>query len=174
MQSIAEDPLVAKERVLGAALLMIAGLLLPLTSSDLANTPDNPISCTTSAASGLRGLDRWHNDPRAPADCSVVQHTAAVGAVAVDTEVHILPTTNALAAVFDSSPLTVAEAAETTAVDNQVDPAKLQWQTQRHLQPLATGEPTTSRALVVEDRVEEQLVELFGVLHLWNVSAAFE
>jgi hypothetical protein len=32
MQAIAKDPLVAKERVLGAGLLMIAGLLLPLTS----------------------------------------------------------------------------------------------------------------------------------------------
>jgi hypothetical protein len=56
----------------------------------------------------------------------ISQSPADDHATAVDTEVHILPTTNALAAVFDSSPLTVAEAAETTAVDNQVDPAKLQ------------------------------------------------
>ncbi len=78
MQAIAKDPLVAKERVLGAGLLMIAGLLLPLTSSDLANTKDNPISRTTSTASGLRGLDRWHNDLRAPADCSVLPRSESV------------------------------------------------------------------------------------------------
>jgi hypothetical protein len=133
MQPIAKDPLVAHERVLTTRLLVIARLLLPLASPDLANTPDNPISRTTSTASGFRGLDRRHNDLRAPADCSVIQRTAVVGtvaddstdlawhaidevhanaavintrigqspaddyAIAVDTEVQLLPTTNAIA-----------------------------------------------------------------------------
>ena len=39
MQAIAKDPLVAKERVLGAGLLMIAGLLLPLTSITKSSRP---------------------------------------------------------------------------------------------------------------------------------------
>ncbi|MFT4516419.1 MAG: hypothetical protein ACI91B_005143, partial [Planctomycetota bacterium] len=98
----------------------------------LANTPENPISRTTSTASDLRSPDRRHNDLRAPADCSFIQRTALVGtvaddstdlaldaidevhadvavintrinqsltddhAIAVDTEVQLLPTTNAL------------------------------------------------------------------------------
>jgi hypothetical protein len=141
MQSIAKDLLVAKERVLGAGLLMVARLLLPLATTNLANTSNDPISRTTSTASGLRGLDRRHNDLRAPSDCSVIQRTAVVGtvaddstdlawhaidevhadvavintrisqsladdhAIAVDTEVQLLPITNALAAVFSRSPL---------------------------------------------------------------------
>ncbi|MGK0354346.1 MAG: hypothetical protein ACJAYX_005049, partial [Planctomycetota bacterium] len=52
MQPITKDSLVAHERVLGASLLVVAGLLLPLATTDLANTPDNPISRTTSTASG--------------------------------------------------------------------------------------------------------------------------
>ncbi len=106
--------------------------------SDLANTPDNPTSRTASTASRLRGLDRWHNALRAPADCSVIQRTAVVGTVAddstdlalyaideVDAEMQLLPATNALAAVFDGGPLAFAEDAEPAAVDDQIHPAKL-------------------------------------------------
>jgi hypothetical protein len=82
MQPIAKDPLVAEECVLGAGLLMIARLLLPLATTNFANTSNDPVSRTTSAASGLRGLDRRHNDPRTSTDCSLVQRTAVVGAVA--------------------------------------------------------------------------------------------
>ena len=76
MQPITKDPLVAHERVLGARLLVIARLLLPLASPDLANAPDNPISRSASPAARLRSLDRRHNDLRASTDCSVVQRSA--------------------------------------------------------------------------------------------------
>jgi hypothetical protein len=165
MQPIAKDPLVAHERVLGTRLPVIARLLLPLASPDLANAPDDPISRSASTASRLRSLDRRHNDPRTSTDCSVIQRTAVVGtvaddstdlawhaidevdadadanvavintrinqsltddhAIAVDTDVQLLPATNALAAVFDSSPLAFAEDGETAAIDDQINPAKL-------------------------------------------------
>ena len=161
MQPIAKDLPVAHERVLSAGLLMIARLLLPLASPDLANASDDPISRLASTASRLRSLDRRHNAPRTSTDCSVIQRTAVVGtvaddstdlawhaidevhadvavintrisqsltddhAIAVDTEMQLLPTTNAIAAVFDGGPLTFAEDGETAAIDDQIDPAKL-------------------------------------------------
>ena len=133
---------------------MVARLLLPLATTSFANTSNDPVSRTTSAASGLRGLDRWHNDLRVSAGCSVVQGAAVVGTVAddstdlawyaidevhantavinirtgqpladdhtiaVDTDVQLLPATNALAAVSGRRPLAFAEDGETTAVDD--------------------------------------------------------
>jgi hypothetical protein len=141
MQPITKNPLVAHERVLCPPLLVIARFLLPLASSNFANASDAAISRPTSTTSDLGSLDRWHNDLRASAVCSVPQRAAVVGtvaddstelawhtihkahadvavintrisqsladddAVAVDTEVQLLPTTNALAAVFSRSPL---------------------------------------------------------------------
>ena len=161
MQPIAKDPLVAHERVLSAGLLVVARFPLLSPTTDLANTVDNPISRTTSTASGLRGLDRRHNDLRASNDGGVIQGTAIVGpvanfladlawraihklnahagviyvricqhladdyAIAVDTEVQLRPTTNALAAVFSRSPLAFAEDGKPAAVDDQIYPAKL-------------------------------------------------
>lgn len=58
---------------------MITRLLLPLPSSDLANASNDSISRSTSATSGLRGLDRWYNDLRASVGRSVVQRTIVVG-----------------------------------------------------------------------------------------------
>ena len=68
----------------------------------------------------------WHAD----ADVAVIntrinQSLADDHAIAVDTEVQLLPATNALAAVFDSSPLAFAEDGETAAIDDQINPAKL-------------------------------------------------
>jgi len=84
MQPIAKDPLVTEERVLGAGVMMVARLLLPLTSANFANASDDPVSRATSSTSSLRGLDRRHNDVRASTDCSAVQRTAVVGTVADD------------------------------------------------------------------------------------------
>jgi hypothetical protein len=56
MQSIAKDLLVTEERVLDAGLLMIAGLLLPLATSYLANASDDAISRSTSTTSDLGAL----------------------------------------------------------------------------------------------------------------------
>jgi hypothetical protein len=58
--------------------------LLPLASPDLANASDDPISRTASTASRLRSLGRRDNAPRTSTDCSVIQRTAVVGAVADD------------------------------------------------------------------------------------------
>ncbi|MFT4844156.1 MAG: hypothetical protein ACJAQZ_002802 [Planctomycetota bacterium] len=160
MQPITKDSLVAHERVLGASLLVVAGLLLPLTSTNFANASHRAISGSTSATSDLRGLDRWHHDLRVPTRSWIVQRTAIVGAannladlawraihkinahagviyaricqsladdyaIAVDTEMQLLPTTNALSSVFDGSPLALAEDRKAAAVDHQIDPAEL-------------------------------------------------
>ncbi|MGK0434619.1 MAG: hypothetical protein ACJA0V_003776, partial [Planctomycetota bacterium] len=53
MQAIAKDPLVAHERVLGASLLMVARLLLPLATTNFANAPNSAILRSTSTTSGL-------------------------------------------------------------------------------------------------------------------------
>ena len=157
MQAIAKGPLVAHERVLSAGLTMVARLLLPLASPDLANASDDAISRSAATASRLRSLDRRHNDPRTSTGCSVVQRAAVVGtvaddsadlashavdeahadvavintrtsqsltddhAIAVDTEVQLLPAANAIAAVFDGSPLALAKDGETAAVDHQIN-----------------------------------------------------
>ena len=137
MQPIAKDPLVAHERVLGAGLLMIAGLLLPLATTDLANASDDPISRTASTASRLRSLDRRHNAPRTSTDCSVVQRTAVVGTVAdnstelawhaideadADADVAVINTRIGQSLADDHA---IAVDAETAAIDDQIDPAKL-------------------------------------------------
>jgi hypothetical protein len=84
MQPITKGSLVAPERVLGADLLVIARLLLPLPSPDFANASNESVSRVTSATSGLRSLDRRYDDLRASTDCSVLQRTAVVGTVADD------------------------------------------------------------------------------------------
>ena len=84
MQSITKDQLVAHERVLGTRLLVIARLLLPLASPDLANAPDDPISRSTTATSGLRSSNRRHNDLRASTQSYSVQRSTIVGTVTDD------------------------------------------------------------------------------------------
>ena len=123
MQPIAKDPLVAHERVLSTRLLVIARLRLLLASPDLANTPDNPILRTTSTASSFRGLDRRHNDLRAPADCSVIQRTAVVGTVAddsTDLAWHAIDEVHANAAVINTRIGQSLTDDYAIAVDNQI------------------------------------------------------
>lgn len=55
---ITKHQLLAHERVLGANLLVVARLLVPRKSPDLANASNDSISQSTSATSGLRGLDQ--------------------------------------------------------------------------------------------------------------------
>jgi hypothetical protein len=84
LQPITKDPLLPEERVLCARLLVVARLLLPLPPTYFANTPDNTITRTTSATTGLGRLDRRHYDPCSTTQCCVVQRATIVGTVTDD------------------------------------------------------------------------------------------
>ena len=136
MQSIAKDLLVAHECVLGARLPMVATLLLPLTAPDLANTFDYPVSHSTCATSGLRGLDRWHNDFRASIDRSVVQRATVASTVAgnaTDLAWHVVDEVHADVAVVntrtsqsltDDHAISVNTVTEHDRIDGQARPRR--------------------------------------------------
>jgi hypothetical protein len=84
VQPIAKDPLVTEERVLGASLTMVARLLLPLPSTNLANTSSRAIPRSTSTTTGLGSLDWRHDDLRASARSCVIQRATIVCTVADD------------------------------------------------------------------------------------------
>ena len=72
-KSITDDRLEPEERVLGAALAMEAGFLLPLSATNFRDPADGSITLRPSVPIGRGGSDVWDNHSRAAFDCRVVE-----------------------------------------------------------------------------------------------------
>ncbi len=77
-KAAADDRLVSEERVLDPSLAMVTGLLLPLSSSDLANPTNRSITGCRSWTSDARCLDRWDDDTHPSVRCCVVERARVV------------------------------------------------------------------------------------------------
>ena len=85
-KAIADDGLVAEERVLHPALTMVPGHLLPTVPADLLHQRDRPIprGRPRAVARYVRRLGRWDDDRRTPARRRFVDGDRVIGGVSGD------------------------------------------------------------------------------------------